>query len=391
MTAPPMRLSVDATAVPASPAGAGRYTVDLLRALGARPDVVLTVWARRSDARRWPAIVGPMADVLAAAPDRRPLRLAWEQIGLPRRLGRQDVHVHHAPHYTMPEHSPVPVVVTIHDLTFFDHPEWHQRAKVPVFRRAIRSAASRADALVCVSRETAERLRALCHPTARIFVVPHGVDHGRFRPQEATAGSDLQILDLLGVRRPYVLFLGTLEPRKSVPQLVAAFDRVAGSYADVQLVLAGGDGWGGDAVSRAVAGARHGSRVLRTGYVPDIAVPALLRQAEVVAYPALQEGFGLPALEALACGTPLVTSSGTVMADLAGAAAITAAPGSIDELAAALDEALLGGSAAPKRRQLGFGVAAGYTWAASATGHLAAYRWAASAAAAGSNRAAGGR
>jgi glycosyltransferase involved in cell wall biosynthesis len=280
----------------------------------------------------------------------------------------------------------MPLVVTIHDLTFIDHPEWHERAKVPVFRRAIRVAARRATALLCVSRRTAERLEELCDPAGRVFVVPHGVDVERFKPFvsghddrgtiDGVDKSDEDILASLGVREPYVLFLGTLEPRKAVPDLVAAFDIVAGQERELSLVLAGRPGWKAQEVDRQVAAAHHGDRVTRAGYVPDEAVPTLLRRAAVVAYPAMEEGFGLPALEALACGAPLVTTSGTVMAELAGNAALTVAPGSVGDLADALGTTLRGEGVA-ERRRLGLEIASRYSWEASADAHMHAYRWAA--------------
>ena len=206
------------------------------------------------------------------------------------------------------------------------------------------------------------------------MVVPHGVDLGRFH---ADAGdSDDAALARLGVHPPYVVFVGTLEPRKAVPVLVEAFDAVADRRADLTLVLAGGPGWGADAVHRAIASARHGGRVLRTGYVPDEVVPALLRRAAVAAYPALEEGFGLPALEALACGAPLVTTVGTAMAEVAGDAALLVQPGSVPELADAIDAVVEGGAELAARRRRGLEVAARHTWDASAAGHMDAYRWA---------------
>ncbi len=398
----PLSVSVDVSAIPQQAVGVGRFALGLVAMLARRDDVELTLWCRRDDSPRWVSAnevhggstsTSSATRVLALAPTSRPARLVWEQLRLPRLLSHSvaGLQVHHGLHYTMPEHTRVPVVVTVHDLTFFDHPEWHERAKVRVFRRAIRVASRRAVAVLCVSNRTAQRLEELCHPDARVFVVPHGVDLARFRPAPSSGSSvgtdvrtftdpsakDEAILEALSVREPYVLFLGTLEPRKAVPELVAAFDSIADRARELSLVLAGRPGWGAAQVERQVAMSRHADRVIRTGWVPDEAVPALLRKAAVVAYPAKEEGFGLPALEALACGAPLVTTAGTVMSDLAGAAALTAAPGSVNELAEALEAALSDGDAASKRRELGLEIAARYTWEASADAHVAAYRWAA--------------
>lgn len=394
--ADPLPVSLDVSAVPRQAVGVGRFALDLSRALVERDDVRVTLFTRRNDRARWSEASGlhHPARLVAAAPGPRPLRLAWEQLRLPRLVDAAGVVVHHSPHYTMPERAHVPIVVTIHDLTFFDHPEWHERTKVVFFRRAISVAARRAKALLCDSRHTAERLKALLDPEGSVFVVPLGVDLTRFAPYpEATdtsdtgdvggegTFSDLRARDedsiaSLGLRRPYVLFLGTLEPRKAVPELVAAFDILAARERELGLVLAGKPGWGAKEVEGRVAASGHRERIRLTGYVPDEAVPALLRRAAVVAYPAKEEGFGLPALEALACGTPLVTTSGTVMAELAGKAALTVTPGDVDELAQALAIAL-GGDETGDRRRLGLEVAAAHSWQACAASHVSAYRSAA--------------
>jgi glycosyltransferase involved in cell wall biosynthesis len=273
------------------------------------------------------------------------------------------VQVHHGPHYTTPLALGRPSVVTIHDLSFFTHPEWHQRTKVAFFRAAIRTSARHAAALVAVSATTAALLEQRLRPRAPVHVIPHGVDHARYRPDGPADGA--------GVTGPYIAFVGTLEPRKDVPTLIRAFDRIAASRPDLTLVLAGARGWGGDAVDAAVEAARHGNRVHLTGYVPEGQLPALLRGAAAVAYPSLEEGFGLPVLEALACGAPVVTTSGTVMEEVAAGAAFLAPPGDDFRLAGALEWALEGD---PERRELGFKVAARHTWEASAAAHVEVYR-----------------
>jgi len=328
--------------------------------------------ARRGDDGRWTALA-PRAHIAAVAPVRRPLRLAWEQARGPGLADRLRPDLWHGPHYTMPLRATVPAVVTVHDLTFFDHPEWHERWKVRYFGRMIPASAARARALVAVSAHTAHRLEAVVRPRCPVLVVPHGVDAGRFSPEPAP--DDLDRLAALGVRPPFVAFVGTIEPRKDVPALVRAMARLAPRHPEVQLVLAGGAGWGAEALDASLAAAPVlAGRVVRPGYVEDATVTALLRRAAAVAYPSLEEGFGLPVLEALASGAAVVTTTGSAMEEVAGGAALLVAPGDDAALAGALESLLAGGAEADRCRQAGPPVAATYTWAASAQGHLAAYR-----------------
>jgi glycosyltransferase involved in cell wall biosynthesis len=360
-----MRVGIDVSAIPARPAGAGVYVLRVVEALVASGDVDLDLElvSRSDDADRWRAIA-PDAEVRAVAPRPRPLRLAWEQLAGPA-LAR-NVDVWHGPHYTMPLLAWTPRVVTIHDLTFFDHPEWHEPSKVRFFRRMITASARRADVLVCVSEHTARRLEAVLAPQVPIVVATHGVDQERFRP----VGDDA-ILDGLGLDGAFVAFVGTIEPRKDVPAIVRAVSRLDPS---VRLVLAGQVGWGGDAVDAAIAATGMGERVVRLGYVDDAVVPALLRRAAAVAYPSLDEGFGLPALEALACGAALVTTSGSAMEDVVEDAAVVVPPGDGEALVQALEHLVAGGPEVARLRARGPVVAAPHTWQRSAEQHVEAYR-----------------
>jgi glycosyltransferase involved in cell wall biosynthesis len=378
-----LKVSLDVSAVPEQPVGAGHYILQLALGLSARPDVDLVLFSRTGDAARWAPLVD-RGDLHAAAPGARPLRLAWEQLRLGPMVTASGASVHHGPHYTMPRRAGIPSVVTVHDLSFFDEPRWHERSKVLLFRRAITRAARDAAVVICPSEVTAEALRRWCRVDAEVVVAPHGVDTVRFRPDESSPRADQARLTGLDPRltagRPLVVFVGTLEPRKDVPTLVASFAAVADRHPEALLVLAGGRGWGADAVEAAVSSSGLGGRIVRTGYVGDEDIPALLRAATVVAYPSLYEGFGLPALEALACGAPLITTKGTAMEEVAGASAVLVPPGDAGALAEALDAALGGAGddrGASERRELGFTVVGRHTWGRSIDLHVSAYRTAA--------------
>lgn len=370
-----MRVLLDVSAVPAQPVGAGVYVINLAGALVRAGDAEVHLLTRHGDAGRWGAIA-PGAAVHPLVPDARPLRLAWEQLRGPAVVRDTGADVWHGPHYTLPLGVPARRVVTVHDMTFFDHPQWHERSKVLFFRRMTRAAVHRADAVVAVSETTAARVRDLLAPRAPVLVAPHGVDHDRFSPPPRPGrpeGADAAVLDAAGVAPPFLAFVGTLEPRKNVPGLVAAFAAVAAGHPDLRLVIAGHEGWGAAEVSDAVARSRVAHRVLRLGYAPAELVPALYRHAAAVVYPSFAEGFGLPALEALACGAPLVTTTGTAMAEVAGEAAVLVPPGDVDRLAASIERVLTDQSLAARLRGAGPQVAARYTWEACARAHVEAY------------------
>jgi glycosyltransferase involved in cell wall biosynthesis len=348
------------------------YTLAVARGLAARDDVDLLLLTRRGDAERWTGIA-PDAEVHALAPNRRPARLVWEQAAGPGVARRLRPDVWHAPHYTMPLRSKVPTIVAMHDLTFFDHPEWHERSKVAYFRRMMTAAARRADAIVTGSHDAADRLRSRLHPSAEIVVIHHGVDHERFT-SAADEQADRAALERHGIASPYIAFASTIEPRKDVPTLVRAFARIAPAHPDVQLVLAGGDGWGVAEARAAIASSGVATRVLRPGYLDDATLAALFRRAAAVAYPSLAEGFGMPALEALASGAPLVTTSGSSLDEIVGDAALLVPPADATALAGALERLLEDEQLVSRLRTAGPARATAFTWTRSVDAHVDVYR-----------------
>jgi glycosyltransferase involved in cell wall biosynthesis len=365
-----VRVGLDVSAVPARPAGAGRYVVELARRLPAA-GVELAVAARRDDAARWSQ--DPSTTVAAVVPVGRVPRLIYERYALGRAEVVRRSSLWHSPHYTMPHTGATPVVVTIHDMTFFTHPEWHERAKVGFFRRAIAFAVAEAAVLVSVSEFTARELRAHFEIDVPIVVAPHGVALERFTPREPASGVELG--DLPDTGRPYVLYVGTLEPRKGVDVLLEAFTELAAAEPEIELWLAGQAGWGVGPIAERVRTHPFAARVRRLGYVADEALPTLLRRARAVAYPSRGEGFGLPVLEAMACGAAVVTTSGTVMAEVAGDAATLTPAGDASALAAALLEAVrLDPQARSARSRAARERASVFSWERSIAAHLEAYR-----------------
>ncbi|MCC2308744.1 glycosyltransferase family 4 protein [Cellulomonas chengniuliangii] len=373
-----MRVLIDATAIPADRGGVGRYVDALLPEL-AQLDLRLVVAAQAHDVELFTALA-PSADVVAApqAGRGRGARLAWEQTGLARLVRKTGADVVHSPHYTMPWASPAPVVVTLHDATFFSHPQLHSRVKAGFFRSATRVAVRRAAALIVPSRATGDEVRRFVGgDPASFHVAHHGVDQSLFHPVDD--GERARVRESLGLgASPYVGFLGTLEPRKNVPALIRGWVRaVQGTPKPPALVLAGGPGWD-DEVQPAIDAVPSGLRIIRTGYLPLGDLPGFLSGAEVLAYPSLGEGFGLPVLEAMACGAAVLTTRELSLPEVGGSAVAYCGTGE-DEIV----EALAGLLADPARRvelaRAAVTRADEFTWHASAIAHQRAYEAAATA------------
>jgi glycosyltransferase involved in cell wall biosynthesis len=366
------RVLVDATAVPANRGGVGRYVDQLVPALDAL-GAELAVVCQRRDVDHYGALA-PAAQVVSA-PERivgRPARLGWEQHGLPRLAERVGAAVLHCPHYTMPLRSRVPVVTTLHDATFFTHPELHQRVKRVFFRSWTQVSLRRAARCLVPSRATLDELsRVTGGVHGQVDVAHHGVDPARFHvPDAAEVAAAREHLGLTS--NGYVAFLGTIEPRKNVPALVEGWRRaVSGMAHPPALVVAGGRGWD-SRIDAAVAGVPSPLRVVLPGYLPLELLAGFLGGAEVVAYPSLAEGFGLPVLEAMACGAPVLTTTSLALPEVGGDAVAYTEP-----TAAGIEAALRSLLSAPQRRAdlsaAAIRRAAGFTWAACAEQHLRSY------------------
>ncbi len=366
------RVLVDAAAVPADRGALGRYTDGLIAALGG-VGTDLVVACQRSDAERY-SRMAPQARVVSGpvAIAHRPARLAWEQTGLPLLAQQEGVDVIHAPQGSMPVRPGKPIVVTIHDATYFSEPELHSRAAGNFYRTAIRTAVHRATRIIVPSKATRDELvHYLDADPVRIDVAHHGVDQDRFhRPSEA---EQARIAARLGLRgRSYIAFLGALERRKNVPALIRGYVEAATDLpGPPALVLAGSSGQD-EQVDAALAEVPSHLRVVRPGFLHVGDLPGYLASALVAAFPSQREGFGLPVLEAMACGAAVLTTHRTSLPEVGGDAVAYTEPDA-HSIATALrgliqDEGrrrALGAAAHTRARE--------FTWNASVEAHLASY------------------
>jgi glycosyltransferase involved in cell wall biosynthesis len=368
----PPRVLVDATSVPADRGGVGRYVDGLLGALGqlSADRLDLAVVSQRADAERYRRML-PSAEVIPgpAAIVHRPARLAWEQTGLPLLAQQFNADVQHSPFYTCPLRTGCPVTVTVHDATFFTEPEHYDNTKRTFFRSAIKTSLRRAARVIVPSKATRDELiRLLDADPTRIDVAYHGVDQTAFH--SPTDDEKARVRARLGLGDAgYVAFLGAKEPRKNVPNLIRGWARAVADWPHPPaLVLAGGQGHDDD-IDRAVAEVPPHLRLLRPGYLRYADLPGFLGGALVACYPSFGEGFGLPILEAMACGTPVLTTPRLSLPEVGGDAVAytTEAPERIaEDLADLLHDAERRGTLA----KAGFDRAKEFTWESSAEVHV---------------------
>ena len=258
-------------------------------------------------------------------------------------------------------------LVTVHDLSFLRVPETHTRRAIAIQSALMRQTVDRADVLVAVSQSCKDELIDLYGVAAdRVVLVPNGVELSEFH-----ATPEPEALDTLkkreGVTRDYFIHLGTLEPRKNIPRLVQAYDRVRQRYADCpQLVLVGKHGWKSEPSLEAMRPLMESGDIVHPGYLSRDEALLLLGGATACVYPSLYEGFGLPVLEAMASRTPVLTSSVTSLPEVVGDTGLLVDPCDVDAIEAGLAAFLDDPAAAARRAEAAYERAETFTWDRSA-------------------------
>jgi glycosyltransferase involved in cell wall biosynthesis len=327
------RIGIDATPAVAQGGGIGRYTRELIRAAVAHEtgfDYRLFT-ARIPPGRRFPAALPEASRVsLHQAPlDERWLYRLWHRLGVPLPVqtftGRIDLF--HSPDFVLPPVSgAIPTLLTVHDLSFVHFPETFTPALVGYLNRMVPKSVGRATHILADSEATRDDLVAVWDvPADKITVLYSGVDRA-FEPvtrsQTLAAVRDRYRLGAA----PYILSVGTLQPRKNYELLIRAFKQVADNFPH-RLVIAGGRGWLEDRIGAEIARQGLADRIRLLGFVADEDLPALYSGAQLLAFPSLYEGFGLPVLEAMACGVPVLASDVSSLPEVAGDAAVLLPPG----------------------------------------------------------------
>ncbi len=308
-------------------------------------------------------------------PTHQPLaRIAWEQILLPVALRRERIALLHALAFAGPLTISIPWVVTVYDLSFIRYPQSFQAANRLYLTWATRASVRRAHRVIAISESTRRDLvERLGVPPEKIAVIPCGAD-ARFAPaSDGVAIAAWRARQNLPERM--ILFVGTIEPRKNVARLVRAFARAKRiARLPHHLVLLGARGWKYAEVDETIEQEGLENDVIFAGYVPPDELPRWYQAADLLAYPSLYEGFGLPPLEAMACGTPVVTSNAASLPEVVGDAALQVEPTDVDALADALVRALTDDALRERMCARGFAQAARFSWVRAARQTVALYR-----------------
>jgi glycosyltransferase involved in cell wall biosynthesis len=349
-----MRVGFDITSLRAPRTGVGTYTANLLQQLRGLPQVEVV-----------PMIQSSVRLPLPHRSGRRTLRVnntVWLQLVLPWHLSRLAADVCHFTNSVASVWTPCPSVMTIHDATLWLFPKYHPRRRIVAMRPVIPLAARRAKAIIAVSASTKRDLvRTLRIPEEKVYVI-HEAPALQFQPVASGAALD-EVRRRYRLRAQFVLYVGTIEPRKNLMRLLEAFAMLRRcGYASHALVLAGTQGWAGTSVQRTIERLQLGDAVCLLGYVPTDDLVALYNLASALVFPSLYEGFGLPIVEAMACGTPVVTSPNGSLAEIAGGAAELIDPMVVESIAVGLRRVLDDSQRQAELRAAGLERAAQFSW-----------------------------
>ncbi len=364
-----MLIGLEASSLHGSKSGVGYYTENLLSTImRIAPEHRYILFSNRDMRDSWELLGGETIY------DRHLFRVraAWMQTMLPRALREVRPDICHFTNYLAPLTSGCPYIVTIYDMTLFVTPRLHRFKKLVLDRTLIPHVARRANAIITVSNSARDDIvRFLGVPRDKIRVI-----HGGVAPAFCPI-TDRTALDVVRARyslsQPYILYVGTIEPRKNLLRLVQAFARLKKKGLPHKLAIVGQQGWHCAPVFAEVERLGLAHDVVFTGYVPFEDLPVLYSGAEVMAFPSLYEGFGLPVVEAMACGAPVVTSNTSSLSEVAGGAGLLVNPLSVDEISDALHSIHTDRSLRDSLSERGLARASHFTWEQSARNTLDLY------------------
>lgn len=374
-----MRIGIDYTAAVKQGAGIGRFVrslVDSLAALDHGNEYVLFYSYRGQEKPKLPLANHPNFRERAVPISDKLLAIIWHRLGIPIPVDllTGQVDVFHSPDFVLPPVRRATKVLTVHDLSFILFSECADEGLRSYLEKAVPASAARADIITADSANTKNDLICLLDvPPEKIEVVYGGVED-KFRPADENSELLIATRRKFGLNYPFILSVGVIEPRKNLGRLVQAFALLK-SRPDFEhkLVIAGRPGWLYEDVFRKVEELRLTKDVIFLGHVFDADLVALYNLADVFVYPSLYEGFGLPALESMACGTPVVSSNSSSLPEVVGDAGLLVPPEDVEALACAIEKVISDSELADDLRAKGLSRARQFTWHKAAENIMSIY------------------
>ncbi len=370
-----LRVAWDNSLAKRNPTGTGVYATQLIRELTAKPDVALQVFEGWDPAKRKPGEFGSQGILARGA---RALKgLAWSHGYFPHLLRTGKFDLLHSPSFVVPFRCPCPSVATIFDVSFLIFPEHFERRWRTYMKLIMPSVLRSVSAVICISENAKQDLLKFYKVSPdKVHVVYCGIDHAQFHPG---ALLDQQWAQSVGLHKDYVLHVGLLSQRKNIPTLLRAVAalRAQGRFEDLQLVLAGPDLsvlTGATEIYDTIRDQGLGEVVVLAGFVPDECMPGLYAQARLLAMPSIYEGFGLPVLESMASGVPVVASNTSSLPEITAGAAILAPPQDEHAWAEGIAEILENPAKAEDLRRKGLARAQQFSWQRAGEETVAVYR-----------------
>lgn len=360
-----MRIGINTLSLPSQKTGGGKYISYLINSL-CRLDRSnsYSVFANRTNMPQFHLDNCSNFDMIDCGfmANIRPLRLGWEQVFLPHQVKERQVDLLHSPGFIAPLGLKCRSVVTIFDMTFFLFPDRHTLSKRLYFGFFLPRSARKADMIIAISESSKnDIIRCLHLPEEKVRVIYPGADES-FRPVQDEEGLE-QVKSRYGIKKDFILTVGVLEPRKNLDRLIRAFDLLLSKDGfDLQMVIVGKKGWAYQPILDLPDHLGLQDRVIFTGYVPEEDLPLLYNGACLFVYPSIYEGFGIPVLEAMACGTPVITSNVSSIPEVAGDAALLVDPYDIQAIAQAIEKLLGDEELKGKMKHAGLKQARQFSW-----------------------------
>jgi glycosyltransferase involved in cell wall biosynthesis len=373
-----MRVGISTSVIQGGLSGVGQYVFALLREMiPFSQEHEFTLFVLEKDLPLFEFARAHMRLVSVPEAFRPPVKnIRWHQMHLPGIVRRLRLEVLHVPSYRrLLWRKPCALVATIHDLAPFRVPGKYDWKRMLYGRVIARRLAHRQDAIVAISQNTARDIETFFRiPLTRIQVVYNGIEHDRFYPGPKEDAVKLAA-GRYGLTRPFFLYVARLEhPGKNHVRLISAFEEFkAATHSDWLLALAGSNWHGAEVIEAAIRQSPFAADVRRLGFVPDAELPDLYRAADVFVYPSLYEGFGLPPLEAMACGCPVIASTRGSLGEILGDAAAAVEPEDIHPIARQLYVLATDTGVRNRLRAAGLAQARKFNWQKTATEMLSIY------------------